>query len=728
MTTQTIAGFCRCCPAVCSVLVTVEDGVAVKVTGDPDSPLFKGYSCAKGRALPEMHNDGNRLLQCLKADGNGGFSPIGAKDAVAEIGEKLQAIIDRHGPRAIATYWGTGTVACTTGVYMNGAWHQAIKSPMVFTASSIDKPGASIALALHGNWVAGAQSFESSDTWIIVGANPIISRTSSVPSNNPGQHIKDAIKRGMKLIVVDPRRTETAKRAHLHLQSRPGEDPTLLAGILHILMRDGLCDDAFVRENATGFDALKGAVAAYTPDYVAARCGIAEEDLLSAAHTFGKGKRGMVVCATGPSFSTRSNLAFYLALCINTVCGRWARAGDIATYPNALLPAYTPKAQPYPPYPAFGEVPLRAYGLRQNASGMPTAALADEILMEGEGQVKALLCLGGNPLQAWPDQAKALAAMKALDLLVVFDYQMSETAQYADYVIATPLSLEYPGTTQFIESIKYIGVSRGFEGAWAQYTPKMVEPPEGSDLMDEREFFFRLAQHMGLQLSLTNFFGYGQHVESPVETIPLDMTKLPSIDELLETQCARSRIPLAEVKQHPHGLLRTEEQPKVAPRDDDCTAFLQLADPLMMAELAQVRGEDFTARQQDSDYPFTLLCRRDNNFMNSFGQRHRSLNRGRNYNPACLNPGDLEKLGVGEGAIVSIRSRHGEIRALVEADDSLPPGMLSLTHGFGAAEGDGDPRETGSPVTRLIGMDEYDPISGIPRMSALPVNIIPATA
>jgi len=726
MTTQIIPGFCRCCPAACSILATVENGKAIKVTGDPDSPMFKGYTCAKGRALPEMHNDENRLLHCLKNDGNGNFVPIASQTAVAEIAAKLQDIIDRHGPRAVASYWGTGSVSCATGIYMLGAWSQAIKSPMVFTASAIDKPGANIALALHGNWVAGAQSFESSDTWIIVGANPIISRTSSVPSNNPGQEIKNALKRGMQLTVIDPRRTETAKRAQLHLQARAGEDPTLLAGILHILIEEDLCDAAFIRENVQGFDTLKDALASFTPDYVAARCGIAKKDLLKAARTFGNGKRGMVVCATGPSFSTHSNLTFYLALSINTLCGRWARAGDVATYPNALLPAYTPKAQPYAPYSAFGEVALRVNGLRQNASGMPTAALADEILLEGEGQVKALLCVGGNPLQAWPDQARTLAAMKKLDLLVAFDYQMSETARYADYIIAPPLSLEYPGTTQFIESIKYIGVSRGFEGAWAQYSPAAVAPPEGADVMDEREFFFRLAQEMGLQLEWTNFFGAGPHLEAPLEKLPLDMTSLPSTDDLLEIQCRNARIPLAEVKAHPHGLLRSDDVPRVQPRDADCDAFLQLADPLMMAELQQVLNEEHRRSQSNEKFPFTLLCRRDNNFMNSFGQRHRSLSRGRNFNPLGVNSADMEKLGVRDGGMVTVCSRHGEIRAIAEADDSLPPGTVSLSHGFGNAENDGDPREVGSPVTRLIGLDEYDPISGIPRMSALPVAIAAA--
>lgn len=722
--TQVVPSICRICTAFCPIVVTVEDGRAVKVAGDRDAALFDGYTCPKGRALPEQHNDSRRLLHCLKRDADGAFMPIRSDDAIAEVTAKVQDILERHGPRAVALYFGTGVVPNPTGVGIASAWFRAIKSRMIFSASTIDKPGANIAIALHGNWVAGAQSFDSADTWMIVGANPVISKTSSVPSNNPGQRLKEAVKRGMKLIVVDPRRTETAKRAHIHLQARPGEDPTLLAGMLHIIIGEGLCDSEFMATNARGLETLKATVARYTPEYVAQRAGVFVEDMFEAARTFGRGKRGGVVCATGPSFSTHSNLTFYLAMCLNTVCGRWVRAGDVAPYPNVLLPAYTPKAQPYPPYPATGDFAMRVHGLKENASGMPSAALADEILLEGEGQVKALFCIGGNPLLAWPDQAKAEAAMKKLDLLVVFDYQMSATAAHADYVLASPLSLEAPGATNFMESVRYLGVSRGYETPWAQYSAKVIDPPAGSDLIDDREFFFRMAQRMKLQLDWINFYGYGRHVESPAQTVPFDMRKVPSVDDLLELMCRDSRIPLAEVKRHPHGHHFEELRIPVEPRDPDCTAYLELGDPLMMEELTRIRQENFHALHENAAYPYLLTCRRANDFMNSSGQTLAALNRGKRYNPAFMNPADMQTLGLGEGTTVNLRSANGVIRAIVEGDGSLRPGVVSITHGFGSAGShDNDPQLSGSPVTRLMGMDERDSITGIPRMSALSIAV-----
>src|SRR5690606_26942132 len=189
------------------------------------------------------------------------------------------------------------------------------------------------------------------DVWMVVGGNPVIAKSNGAPPNNPAKRLKDAVKRGMKLIVVDPRCTETAQRAHIHLQVIPGEDPALLAGMIHTIIAEKLYDQLFIEENAEGFDNLRTAVAPFTPEYAAQRAGVATEDLIAAARVFAQGRSGSVVCSTGSSFSTHSNLSYYLALCLNTLCGKWGRAGDLAANPNMLLPSYIPKAQPYAPYP-----------------------------------------------------------------------------------------------------------------------------------------------------------------------------------------------------------------------------------------------------------------------------------------------------------------------------------------------------------------------------------------
>ena len=715
-TAHVTPSFCRNCTAYCPILCTVDDGRVIRVTGDPEAPAYNGYTCPKGRSLPEQHNDPNRLLRPIVRHSDGSHATLPVNAAIGEIAERLQALVARHGPKSVAIYYGTGNVTNPAGSAMARAFANALGTNLVFSAQAIDKPGANVSIALHGHWHAGAQAFETADTWLIVGANPVIAKSNGAPMNNPGQRLKEAVERGMKLIVIDPRRTETAKRAHVHLQLRPGEDPALLAGLIHIILAEDLVDRDFLARNAVGLDELRKAVAPFTPDVVAERAGVPREQLLEAARTFARAKRGGAVCATGASFGTHGNLSFYLALCLNTLCGRWAREGDPAPYPNVLLPPFQPRAQPYAPYPLFGNGRLRVHGgLRESACGMPTAALADEILLGGDDGIKALICLGGNPVLSWPDQARTEAALRSLDLLVVLDAQHTATAQLAHYAFGVPLSLETAGSTSRVEALKYIGAARGFTIPWAQYTPAVVPPPAGSDLVEDAAFFFRLAQRLSLQLTWTNVNGYRGHVESPPLAVPLDMAREPSNEELIELTCRNARVPLGEVKKHPHGHVFQEAAQTVAPRDPACAAMLQLADPMMIAELAEVQRR----RQAAEDGELLMVPRRINRVMNSVG--HTLPDAAEPFTPAHMHPDDMAAQGLIAGQRVTVRSAHGEITAALHADDSLRRGVVSVVHGFGGRLGDAG--QTACSVTRLTAMAEVDAVTGLPRLGALPVRV-----
>jgi anaerobic selenocysteine-containing dehydrogenase len=360
---------------------------------------------------------------------------------------------------------------------------------------------------------------------------------------------------------------------------------------------------------------------------------------------------------------------------------------------------------------------------------MPTALLPEEILLGGDGQIKALICLGGNPMLSWPDQARTERALKSLDLLVVLDTQMTETARLAEFVVAAPMSLETAGSTSRVEALKYVGVARGFSIPWAQYTERVVAPPAGSDLVEDASFFFRLAQRMGLALSWTNTPGYRSHVEGPSHTVRLDMTREPTNEELIELTCASSRVPLAEVKRFPHGRVFEEVSMKVAARAPDCTARLQLADALMMEELGQVLRESPRAASL-GPRTHLLTSRRINKVMNSVGHEAARGTEGEGETPAFLNPVDFPPLGLTPGDVATVTSDHGAVRVRLYADDGLRPGVVSVVHGFSDTRG-GSPAEAVDrrrSVTRLISMEEMDQITGIPRLSALPVSIAPARA
>ncbi|WP_264057679.1 molybdopterin-dependent oxidoreductase [Mycolicibacterium frederiksbergense] len=727
--TTTRPGICRICSAHCGVLATVTDGRLTKVTGDPDNPMFKGYTCAKGRALPEIHNNPSRLLHSQKRQPDGSHRPIEAELAMDEIAARLQQLIDAHGPRSVAIYLGTNGLPYPASALMANAFIRGIESPMFFTANTIDQPGKQIALAAHGHWLGGDVDFHEADSWMLIGTNPLVSKAIGIPGQNPGQGLRSALARGMKLIVIDPRRSQTAARAAIHLQPRPGEDVTIVAGIINFVIAEGLCDTAFLADNVTGFGELAAAVSGFTPEYVAERADVPIEQFIAAATTFATHgtRRGMVNAGTGANFAAHGSLLEYLCLCLTTICGRWQRAGQPVVRPNTLMPAFTAKAQPHPPYEGWGYGErLRVRGLTDTVAGMPTAALADEILLEGEGQVKALICIGGNPMAAWPDQRKTLRALEELDLLVTLDTEMSLTSRLADYVIAPMMQMETPAMTMGSELIKYYTSGTGIPAAYGQYVPRLVEPPAGSDLTEEWQFFLGLTKRMHLDLWFVNFFGGGggRFMESPPVVINMNADTALTTEELFAQMCSTSRIPFDEVAGHPHGKIFDVDE-VVAERDADCEARLDVGNTVLLGELGEVLAEDFAGAQDTAEYPLRLIPRRHGSFMNSSGTNLSALNRGKPYNPAYMHPAAIAALGLRSGDLVTVTSPHDSIPSVVEADDSLRPDVIAMHHAFGGLPSeDGEVRSRGSNVGRLVPTDiEYDPITGLPRQGNIPVSV-----
>tara|TARA_E500000305_G_scaffold36150_1_gene27510 strand:+ start:13591 stop:15810 length:2220 start_codon:yes stop_codon:yes gene_type:complete len=722
---HTRPSICRLCIAHCGILATVEAGKLTHVSGDPDNPLFKGYTCPKGRALPELHNHPERLLCSQKRNAAGTLQPVASAAASREIAERLQALVQEHGARSVAVYSGTNSLPYPGGPMAAYALLRALGSPMFFTANTIDQPNKQIAQALHGIWRGGDQNFEHADTWLLIGVNPVISKAAGIPCQNPAQKLKEAVQRGMQLIVIDPRTSETARRAAIHLQPRPGEDATILAGIIRIILRESLYDHEFVAQHAEGLNALRDQVEPYTPERVAQRAGIDADLLLDAARLFAAGKRGAVNTGTGASFSMNSNLTEYLALSLTTLCGRWPRAGEPVTRPNGLLPPWEPKAQAFAPFPAwgFGEQ-MRVRNLGDSVAGMPTAALAEDILLPGPGQVRALICLGGNPMTAWPDQRKTMAAMQALDLLVTFDPFLSETSQLADYVIAPKLTLETPGMSQPAETGKYYGLGMGIPAAYGQISPPIVDAPAGADVVEEWQFLRDIARHLDLDLDMGMAYGFGSYAESPMAGIHVSRAEALDTEGLYRRMCANGRLNYDEVAAHPHGLLQPLEV-RIAPADPVCTARLRLDDPTIMKELHLWATEGSTSHRSGAEFPFRLIPRRSNNFMNSTGRNISRLHGSRTGNPAFMHPEDLDRLGIERGAVVRLRSHWDQIDAIVEPDPTLRPGVIAMTHGFGGLPGqEARFRELGSNTGRLLNTEvDFDPYTGMPRMGNVPVAV-----
>jgi anaerobic selenocysteine-containing dehydrogenase len=699
---ETHKSFCRFCHAVCGIEVDVEDGRVVAVRGDRDHVVSQGYLCVKGRELPAQHAHPSRLRGAKRRTADGTFVDVASETALDEVAERLSALIARDGPGAIAVYSGTH------GLFGSGkplviAWANAIGTHWYLTPNTIDQPSQQTAWARHGSWDAGVQRFADADVMLFVGNNPGVSafsRDGGPPYANAFKHLRDARRRGMKIIAIDPRRTELARSADLHLQVRPGEDPTLLAGMVRVILEEELHDREFVAAHLEGVDALRAAVADYTPAYVAARTDVPAALMTAAARLFAAGPKGTAMTCTGVNMAPRPDVTQHLVVVLNSLCGRFARAGDPVRNPGVLKPPRPWRAEVQPPRDLWGTGPRSRFrGLGRFGIEMPINVFADEVLTPGEGQIKALICVGGNPAVAFPDQRRVVAALRALELTVVLDVTMTATARLADYVFGCKLSLEKPGTSRTAEG--------QLDVPFAQYTPAILHPD--FDVIEEWEFFWGLAHRMRTPLQL--------------EQGPLDIDRKPTSDEYLDLTHRGSRVPLDEVRKHPGGRVFEPDRPVYVEqaRREAAAERMNAAPPVVIEQLRAIRAES----PPDGRFSHRLVSRRMLDVYNSTGEGLPGLRRRYAYNPAFMHPADLDRIGVRPGDLVRIDSDHDFIYGVAQATTDVRPGVVSMAHARGGEpELDGRVRTIGSSTARLVSVErDFEPISGIPRQSAIPVNV-----
>jgi anaerobic selenocysteine-containing dehydrogenase len=712
---------CRACHALCSLVVEMEDGVPTKLYGDKDNPMYAGFSCIKGRELATYHSAPTRLLHSLRREADGSRTKIASTVMMDEIAEKVRGIIEQHGPRSVALYIGTAGYNNFASSAFAKAFMDAIGSPMKFDSVTIDQPGKGIAVMLHGPWLAGTPSLEHWDVLTLIGTNPIVSMNGGLGVNPAGQ-LHKAKQRGMKLIVIDPRRTDCAAQADLHLPVKPGEDAPVLAAIARELIARNLYDKAFVDAEADGFEALKAAVEPFTPERAGAQAGIDPGLILEAVAIIGQANRGAFSAGTGPNMAGRGNLIEYFVKTLTTLKGFWRRPGDEIANPGVIINPFPAIAASPGPAPAWdlGRT-LRVRGLTECISGLPTAGLAEEILMPGEGQVKALFVLGGNPILAWPDQILTIEAMKALDLLVCFDPHLAATAKLAHYVVAPTLPLEVCSPTALNEMVGNFGPGWGYTKPYGQWCEPLMPPPAGSDVIEDWTVFHGLAARLDKTLSIPPCTILDPVAAKAMATEVKPGAPLTSHD-VWAMLLKGSPVPFEELKTATEGRVFDRPTVIVQEKPADWVGKLDIGSPAMMAELHEIAAAPFGG---EDPFPFRVISRRMRDVVNSHWHENDKLRRQYAFNPAFLNPDDMADLHLTEGDVIEIESVRASIRGVATAAPDVKRGCISMTHAWGGDDGeDHDPRVAGSNTGRLTAIDQdFDKYSGIPRMSAIPVRV-----
>ena len=695
--------YCRICQASCGLVVGVADGQIRSVRGDVDDPLSRGFTCPKGRRNAELHDGPQRLRQTLARDALGHLAPMDVELALDQIASQLSAIIERHGPGAVGLFVGTQSYYAALTAPMAAAWLHALGSPKRFTTMTIDQSAKWVTEGRMGRWLGDPQSFLDADVWLLIGSNPLVSLQggplTGFPANDPLQKLKEARRRGLRLIVIDPRKTETASQSDLHLQPIPGHDALIVAAMLHVILEERLHDAAFCDRFANGLDALRSAVRPVTPALAAGAARLEPDSIVEAARLFAGATRGMAAGGTGPDMARSSNLAEHLIRALNVVCGRFQREGEPVRHTGILVRRAPRRAEVAPPTrPWERGFTSRIGGFGRIYGELPTAILPDEILEPGDDQIRALVVSGGNPAIAVPDQTRITNALRALELLVVIDPQMSETAKVAHYVIAPALAFERSDHTGMLEAFHTHPYAR-------VTTPIVPRPP---DVVEDWEVFWGLAARLGLQLHL----GGRQ----------LDMGHKPTSEELLAL-LATGPISLDEVQQHPHGQIYQPDGAVVgAASAAGAQHRFELLPLDVEAELDDARQR--AAQPHDPVFPHLLAVRRSKELMNSWGRQIPGLVR-HEYSPARLHPDDLAALGLHDGQPITIESAHGAIEALAHADPTVRSGVVSMTHCWESGAVDPGAPDALAPTTgQLLTIDaETQTINHMPVMTGVPIRI-----
>lgn len=700
--------FCRNCGASCGIELEVQNDIVLRLKGDRSNPISKGYFCIKGNASRDLQNGAGRLRVSQKRV-DGTYEPIAIHSALDEVAGRLSDLLARHGPNSIGVYYGTGAFGAALNIPTAKGWAKSLGTSQLYSSQTIDQSPKAVTALRMGAFKSGRQPLATSDVYLLSGCNPLVSHLGGWGGPtmfSPGTSIREAKKRGMRFIVIDPRLTETARLADIHLRPKPGQDVAVNAALLNVILAEGLHNRAFCDRYTVNLGALREAVGRYTPEHAERESGVCATAVREAARVFGSAKTGSAMSGTGANMSPHANLAEHLLECLNIVCGRYRRAGDEIMGPS-ILSAGPVVEGVHPPHPIWDHSPKMASHPEVGwaiPNEYPTNLLADEILHTGANRLRALIVTGGNPVMAIPDYKTAKKALGNLELLVTLDVRMSETAMMSDFVLAckTPyeradLGLMTDGNAPFPA---------------VQYTPAICRAP--GDALEEWEIFHGLAKRMGFPLTW-EFWNYGSAQSGG--SMVLDVNDSPTTDDLFNFICRHPDLTFSDIKSRGAvGITPKMPTRVVEPASDDDGARLDLLPDEVRAELDSSYATH--QRQNLADGELLLHVRRLLEVKNSNFIDSEVVLRRYPQNPLYVHPEDLAARGITSGERVEVRSSNGNLTATVKADSTQHIGTVSMHHSWGAGGSDN------LPVTALVNRDScLEAHNYVPRMSAIPVTI-----
>jgi anaerobic selenocysteine-containing dehydrogenase len=648
---------CHLCEAICGLTIettsTAQSGTQItSIKGDPLDTFSRGHICPKAVALQDIQNDPDRLRQPMQRIGTQ-WQPISWQDAFEWVAERLLAIQQRHGQNAVAVYQGNPSVHNYGLMTHSNYFLGLLKTRNRYSATSVDQlPHHLTSFLMYGHGLLlPIPDIDHTDFMLILGGNPLASNGSIMTVPDVEKRLKAIQARGGKVVVVDPRRTETAAIADQHLFVRPGGDAALLFGLLNTLFEEGLTRASHLPVD--GLDDVRRAISEMTAEAMSLRCGIAAQQIRQLARDFAAADKAVCYGRMGISTQVFGTLCQWLVQLINLVTGNLDRVGGaLCTEPAVDLVSSTSGGH-------FNQWQSRVSGLPEYAGELPVSALAEEMLAEGEGQVRALITVAGNPVLSTPNGRQLDQALDGLEFMLSIDLYINETTRHADLILPSTSALENDHYDTTFNMFAVRNVTR--------FNRAILEKPPGA--LHDWEIFVGLAEAFARRSgkALKPTIAPAQMIDRGLrgglygEASPLKL----SLDCLLD---------------HPHGIDLGALKANLAPRLRTPDGRIQAAPDVIMADL-----DRFNAVSPPLAGQLLLIGRRHVRSNNSWMHNYHRLVKGKPRHQLLMHPDDLASRGLSDGQQVRVSSRVGVIDVQVLASLDMMPGVVSLPHGWGHA-------------------------------------------
>lgn len=694
MTTQKQHRTCNICEAMCGLIVEHDGENVLSIKPDANDPLSRGHICPKAVALQDFRTDPDRITTpLLKVDG--AFQEISWDEALDIAVEKLRAVQEVHGRDGVGVYLGNPNAHKFGNLLNLPAMVKALGTRNRYssaTADQIPHHVASIHMLGHPMLIP-VPDVDRTDFMIIIGGNPVVSNGSMMTAPGFGRRMDEIKARGGRIVVIDPRRTETAEKATDHHFIRPETDAFLMLALIHEVFEQGLVDTGALTRQLKGLDALQMAVALFTPEMAAKRTGIDAEVIRRLARDFATAPSAICYARMGASTQSFGALCQWANNVLNIITGNFDREGGAMFSTPALdYVAMTSRKGQERTYP---ERRSRVSGQPLYNGEFPVSVMAEEMETPGDGQIRALISVAGNPVLTAPNGRRIEQALENLDFMVSIDIHINDTTRHADLIL--------PGTVALEEDI-YDMVFHSFAVRnTAAFAPAIFAPPNGNP--KEWEVIARLtarltgANHIGPspEHMLAMLLPQGYHAEAV------------TLDTLSKAESGIDLGPLV---------------PNLAERLETPDAMIDLAPEVFLADLPRLL--EF-APASSPEFPLQMIGRRQVRSHNSWTQNSPRLVKGRNRCTVQIHPEDAARLDITEAQEVVVTSRVGVVQMPAEVTDSMAPGVVSIPQGWGQKNGNIKAAAT-QPTTSINDLTDdarIDPISGNAAFNGVAVSLQP---